>query len=67
MILLVLYFAQEPQSRSSSKKKYQELEPLGKKNQEPLEKKSGAGATKRLAGSPVLVKIILFLLQVNGN
>ena len=42
------------------KKKYQEPEPLGKKNQEPepepLEKKSGVG--KKFAGSPALVYCI---------
>ena len=48
--------------------KYQEPEPepepLGKKNQEPepepLEKKSGAGAAKKFAGSPALVTKLLF-------
>ena len=45
-----------PWSQSRSKKKYQEPEPLGKK--------SGAGAAKKLAGSPALIKKIYFFYRI---
>ena len=71
------YFAKEPEpgvfgplepepEPEPLEKKYQEPEPLGKKirSRSRLKKKSGAGAAKKFAGSPVLdLSLSLDLVQ----
>ena len=54
----------------AARNKNQEPEPLGKKSQEldpePLEKKSGAGAAKKFAGSPALIILTVSVVFIDG-